>query len=161
MTRIAYLRLAFALGFLGGVSSFHSAAQAAGNVEVEADTMEIIDAEHKTIFTGNVVAKRPSDTIRADEMVVTSTDQKQPDGTTKSVTDYVNAKGNVTINTKNATITGDWCKFDVLHDQLLVGGDVKLMQGDTVVKGKKLNVDLKTSHLQMSGGRVSGTFVPK
>jgi lipopolysaccharide export system protein LptA len=136
-------------------------ALAEGNVNVEADAMEIIDAEHKTIFTGNVVAKRPTDTIRADEMIVSSAEQKQTDGTTKSVTDFVNAKGNVTINTKNATITGDWCRFDVLNNQLVVGGNVVLTQGSSVVKGKKLNVDLKTSHLQMSGGRVSGTFVPK
>jgi lipopolysaccharide export system protein LptA len=92
---------------------------------------------------------------------VSSAEQKQTDGTTKSVTDFVNAKGNVTINTKNATITGDWCRFDVLNNQLVVGGNVVLTQGSSVVKGKKLNVDLKTSHLQMSGGRVSGTFVPK
>lgn len=140
---------------------FKSAARAEGNVNVEADTMEIIDAEHKTIFTGNVVAKRPTDTIRADEMIVSSSDQKQSDGTTKSVTDFVNAKGNVTINTKNAIITGQWCKFDVLHNQLVVGGNVELTQGATVVKGQKLNVDLTTNHLQMSGGRVSGSFVPK
>jgi len=143
------------------VPGFKTAAFAENNVNVEADTMEIIDTEHKTIFTGNVVAKRPTDTIRADEMVVSSTDQKQTDGTTKSVTDFVNAKGNVTINTKNALITGDWCKFDVLNNQLVVGGNVRLTQGANVVKGQKLNVDLISNHLQMSGGRVSGTFVPK
>ena len=50
---------------------------AAGNVEVEADQMEIIDAEHKTIFSGNVISTRPSETIKADEMVVTSVEVKQ------------------------------------------------------------------------------------
>jgi lipopolysaccharide export system protein LptA len=151
----------FALSFVLALPLLKSAALADNNVNVEADAMEIIDAEHKTIFTGNVVAKRPTDTIRADEMIVTSAEQKQTDGTTKSVTDFVNAKGNVTINTKNATITGEWCKFDVLNNQLVVGGNVRLTQGATVVKGQKLNVDLATNHLQMSGGRVSGSFVPK
>jgi lipopolysaccharide export system protein LptA len=151
----------FALSVVLALPLLKSDALAEGNVNVEADAMEIIDAEHKTIFTGNVVAKRPTDTIRADEMIVTSAEQKQTDGTTKSVTDFVNAKGNVTINTKNATITGEWCKFDVLHNQLVVGGNVRLTQGATIVKGQKLNVDLATNHLQMSGGRVSGSFVPK
>jgi len=135
-------------------------AHAAGNVDVEADSMEIIDTDHKTIFRGNVVAKRPTDTIKADEMVVSSTDQKQSDGTSKSVTDFVDAKGSVSINTRDAVITGDWCKFDVLHDKLLVGGNVKIVQGQSIVRGQKLDVDLKTFHLQMSGGRVSGSFAP-
>ncbi len=144
---------------LGSVMAI-SHAHAAGNVNVEADAMEIIDADHKTIFRGNVVAKRPTDTIKADEMTVVSTDQKQSDGSMKSVTDHVDAKGNVTINTRDALIVGDWAKFDVLHDQLLVGGDVKLTQGTSVVRGKRLDVDLKTFHLNMTGGRVSGSFVP-
>ena len=135
-------------------------AGAAGTVDVEADSMEIVDAEHKTVFRGNVVAKRPSDTIKADEMVVSASDQKQSDGTTKSVTDNVDAKGNVSIITRNALITGAWAKFDVIHDQLLVGGDVTVTQGTSVVHGQKLNVDLKNFHLQMSGGRVNGSFAP-
>jgi len=150
------------VAMLGGFLAFSHThgARAAGNVNVEADAMEIIDSEHKTVFRGNVVAKRPSDTIKADEMVVLSTDEKQQDGTTKTVTDHVDAKGNVTINTRDAVILGDWAKFDVLHDQLVVGGEVTLTQGSSVVRGKKLNVDLKTFHLNMTGGRVSGSFVP-
>lgn len=139
---------------------FRLPAHAAGNVDVEADSMEIIDADHKTIFRGNVVAKRPSDTIKADEMVVSSSDQKQSDGSSKSVTDFVDAKGDVSINTRDALITGDWCKFDVLHEQLVVGGNVKVVQGQSTVHGQKLNVDLKNFHLQMSGGRVTGSFAP-
>ncbi|MDE2384143.1 MAG: hypothetical protein KGO53_05945 [Alphaproteobacteria bacterium] len=152
---------AVAIAGLLALPLMRHAAHAASNVDVEADSMEIIDADHKTIFRGNVVAKRPSDTIQADEMVVSSSEQKQADGSSKSVTDFVDAKGNVTINTRDAVITGDWCKFDVLHDQLVVGGNVKLTQGESVVRGQKLNVDLKTFHLQMSGGRVSGSFLPK
>jgi lipopolysaccharide transport protein LptA len=139
----------------------HMPAHAEGTVDVEADSMEIIDADHKTIFRGNVVAKRPSDTIQADEMIVSSSDQKQADGSTKSVTDFVDAKGNVTIKTRDAVITGDTAKFDVLHDKLMVGGEVKVVQGQSVVRGKKLDVDLKNFHLQMSGGRVAGSFVPQ
>ena len=140
--------------------SIPQVARAAGSVNVDADSMEIIDAEHKTVFRGNVVAKRPTDTIRADEMTVVSADQKQPDGSMKSVTDHVDARGGVTINTRDAVITGDAAKFDVVHDQLLVSGDVKVVQGTSVVRGKLLNVDLKTFHLNMTGGRVSGSFTP-
>jgi lipopolysaccharide export system protein LptA len=134
---------------------------AASNVDVEANEMEIIDAQHQTIFRGNVVAKRPTDQIHSDEMVVTNVDAKQSDGTMKSVTDFIDAKGNVTITTKTQTITGQWAKFYVQRDKLEVGGNVRVVQGESSVKGEKLELDLKTNHLQMSGGRVKGSFVPK
>ncbi|MEP6827869.1 MAG: LptA/OstA family protein [Aestuariivirga sp.] len=149
-----------ALGVAIALPTSHHAAQAAGAVDISADNMEIIDAEHKTIFRGNVVATRVTDTTKSDEMTVTSGDEKQADGSVKNVTKTVDCQGNVNITTKSAVISGDWCKLDVLHDKLMVGGTVSLVQGATVIKGKQLDVDLKTNHLQMSGGRVSGNFVP-
>ena len=133
---------------------------ASGNVEVEADSMEIIDAEHKTIFTGNVVSTRPSETIHADEMIVSTTEVKQDDGTMKTVTNFVDAKGSVTITTKNQVITGTAAKFRVLENLLEVTGNVKVVAGESTLKGEKLLVDLKTNHLQMAGGRVKGSFIP-
>ena len=158
----ANIALSSTLAALIGIACQITHAQAAGAVDVSADTMEIIDAEHKTIFRGNVIAVRPSDTTKSDQMTVTSADEKQTDGSTKSVTKFVDCQGNVNITTKTATIIGDWCKLDVLNDKLVVGGaNVSLTQGQTVINGKQLDVDLKTNHLNMTGGRVKGSFVPK
>jgi lipopolysaccharide export system protein LptA len=150
-----------AVGLAFGLVCSANFAQAADTVNVTADQMEIIDAEHLTIFKGNVVAVRPKDQIQSDEMVVTSKDEKQPDGTMKSVTDLLDAKGHVTITTKTQTITGNLAKFYVQLDKLEVTGNVLVVEGKSTIKGEKLNVDLKTNHLQMSGGRVSTHFVPK
>jgi lipopolysaccharide export system protein LptA len=79
----------------------------------------------------------------------------------KSETDLLDAKGNVTITTKTQTITGNAAKYYVQLDKLEVTGNVLVKEGKSVIKGEKLNVDLKTNHLQMSGGRVRGSFVPK
>ena len=158
----AKIALPAAFGALLAIGSPVAHAQAANAVDVSADNMEIIDAEHKTIFRGNVIAVRPSDTTKSDQVTVTSGDEKQSDGSTKSVTKFVDCQGNVNITTKTATITGDWCKLDVLNDKLVVGGNnVTLTQGQTVINGKQLDVDLKTNHLNMTGGRVKGSFVPK
>lgn len=137
------------------------ATQAADSVSVEADQMEIFDAQHKTVFRGNVVAVRPNDQITSDEMVVTNEDQKQPDGTLKSVTSLLDAKGHVRIKTKTQTITGAAARFFVQKNTLEVTGNVVVVQGQNSIKGEKLLVDLKTNHLQMLGGRVQGSFVPK
>lgn len=138
-----------------------SAANAGENVLVDADSMEVIDAEHRTVFKGNVVATRPTDKIVSDLMIVTTADVKQPDGSMKSVTNFLDAKGNVTITTKTQTITGDLAKFYIQEDKLEVSGNVRVVQGKTTVRGAKLVINLNSNHMQLSGGRVHGSFVPK
>ena len=136
-------------------------AYAGDNVLIDADSMEVIDAEHRTIFKGNVVATRPTDKIVGDVMIVTTEDQKQSDGTVKAVTNFLDVKGHVIITTATQTIKGDWAKFYIQEDKLEVGGNVSVVQGKSTVRGTKLVINLKSNHLQMSGGRVHGSFVPK
>lgn len=129
-------------------------------VDIEASEMEIIDADKKAIFRGNVIAKRPKDTIIADTMVVTYVDEKQPDGTTKNVVDVLDCTGNVKITTTGQVVTGDHAIFHVRDDRLDVTGNVVVTQGKTVIRGPHLVADLKTKHTKMMGGRVKGSFVP-
>jgi lipopolysaccharide transport protein LptA len=150
----------FGLGLVLLLASF-SAARAADSVQIDADSMEVIDAEHRTIFKGNVVATRPTDKITSSQMVVTSEDQKQPDGTMQTVTTFIDATGGVVITTDSQTITGDAAKFNIPADRLEVTGNVRVVQGKTTVNSKKVVINLKTKHLQASGGRVHVGFVPK
>jgi lipopolysaccharide export system protein LptA len=140
---------------------FPNAAGASENVQVDADQMEVLDAEHRTIFRGNVIATRPTDQISSSEMVVTTEDVKQSDGSNKSVTTFLDATGGVTIKTKTQTIKGQWAKFYIQEDRLEVGGSVSVVQGKNTVRGNKLTINLKTNHMVVSGGRVHGSFVPK
>jgi lipopolysaccharide export system protein LptA len=123
--------------------------------------MEIFDTEKKAIFRGNVDAKRNDVTLTCDELVVKYDEVKQPDGSTQTDATDLDAKGNVTIKTAKETITGDWAKFDPQSNELVVGGTVKLVQGTTVLTGKELKADLDTDKVEMSGGRVKGSFLPK
>ena len=136
-------------------------AQEAGAVDIEANEMEILETDKRAIFRGDVIAKRPNDTIRCAEMVVSYVDAKKADGTTGTEVDQLDCKGSSTITTATQTITGDLATFFVLRDELIVSGNVKVVQGKTVIRGPKLFVDLKTKTTRMSGGRVKGKFVPK
>ncbi len=136
-------------------------AQEAGAVDIEANEMEILETDKRAIFRGDVVAKRPSDTIRCGEMVVTYIDVKKADGTSGTEVDQLDCKGSTTIVTATQTITGDLAVFYVRRDQLVVTGNTKVVQGKTVIRGPKLLVDLKTKVTKMTGGRVKGKFVPK
>ena len=51
--------------------------------DIESDSMEIIDAEKKAVFTGNVRAIRGDTVLTANQLTVLYDEIKQPDGTTK------------------------------------------------------------------------------
>lgn len=129
-------------------------------VDVTANEMEILDAEKKAVFRGAVDATRGSTNLKADTLTVTYSEVKQPDGSTKTDATDLDARGNVTIRTPKETITGDWAKFNPQTNKLVVGGAVKLVQGATVLTGKELRADLNTDKIQMTGGRVKGSFLP-
>ncbi|MBC8038151.1 MAG: LPS export ABC transporter periplasmic protein LptC [Rhizobiales bacterium] len=130
-------------------------------VDIESDRMEIREKENKAIFTGSVVAKRPDVTLNADTLVVDYGEVKQPDGTTKNDVTHLDAKGNVVIITDKERITGDWAKMNPKTNILDVGGGVTVTQGETVLSGQLLHANLDTDQMDLTGGRVKGSFVPK
>jgi lipopolysaccharide export system protein LptA len=131
------------------------------DVDIEANEMEVLDAEKKAIFTGKVVGKRGTVTLNCDKLVVSYVEAQQQDGTKKTEVTFLDATGSVVIVTTKQTITGDWAKMDVKKNDLTVGGKVKVVQGKTVISGAKLFVDLDTNRSEMTGGRVRGSFVPQ
>jgi len=131
------------------------------SVEIESDRMEIKDAEKTSIFTGNVIAKRPDMTLNSDKLIVNYTDAKQPDGSSKNEVSNFDATGHVKIVTGKQKITGEWAKLNYKTNDLTVGGNVTVTQGETVLKGPKLEANLDTDKMVMTGGRVKGSFVPQ
>ncbi len=146
------------------VSARAQEAAAPSETTVEADEMEIIDAENKTIFRGNVVALREKTTIKSDSLEVLNTDVKQPDGSMKSEVEVMKARGHVDIKTESETITSESADIFDREDRLEAWGNVKMVQNTNVVRGEKLTVNLKTKRSVMKAGkgvRVKGSFVPK
>ena len=150
------------------------------NVDIEADTMEILDEQKKAIFKGNVNAKRADVTLKCDTLVVTYTEtpvtpaaKKEQSGTQPAATTegtetpekktevtFLDAEGHVIIITSRQTITGKTAHMDVKANKLWVKGGTKVVQGKTVMNGDQLFVDLNTNKSEMTGGRVKGSFVP-
>jgi lipopolysaccharide export system protein LptA len=91
---------------------------------------------------------------------------KEEDGT-KIV--KIEAKGNVVITSEDdQTTTSDWALYDVPTQMVTVGGNVVLMQGQNVLKGDRLVIDLKTGESRfenkgntVAGGRIRALFMPK
>jgi lipopolysaccharide export system protein LptA len=136
------------------------AQDAGGAVDITAGEMEILETDKRAIFRGNVVAKRPSDTIACEEMIVNYVDVKQADGSSNTEVDKIDCKSAVSITTSTQKITGNLAVFMLRQNKLEVTGNVKVVQGKTVLRGPKLLVDLKSKRTKMVGG-VAGQFVPK
>jgi lipopolysaccharide export system protein LptA len=131
------------------------------NVNIEADSMEVLEAEKRAVFKGNVHAQRTETRLTSDRMVVTYRDVQQADGSKRTDVAMIDAQGNVKIRTPRQTITGDNALLDVASDLLTVTGNVVVTEGSTVIRGTKLKADLKAKTSSMTGGRVRGSFVPR
>jgi lipopolysaccharide export system protein LptA len=140
--------------------ALQKAASSKKAVNIEADSMEVLDEQKRAIFTGKVDAVREDVTLHADKLVVDYVDTPQQDGSKKTEVTHLEATGHVVIITDKQTITGQWAKMDVKANDLTVGDDVTVTQDKTVMKGKRLQVNTKTKHSELTGGRVKGSFVP-
>jgi len=130
-------------------------------VDIESNSMEIIDEKNQAIFTGKVVAKRGDTTLHSKKLVVDFVKEKDQAGEEKTSVTFLYATGGVLIITKTQRITGQWARMDVKADKAVVGGKVTVKEGSSIIKGNKLNVNLKTDHSVMTGGRVKGIFTTK
>ena len=91
---------------------------------------------------------------------------ERPDGTQIS---KIEARGEVVITSEDdQTTTSDWALYDVPAQLVTVGGNVVLSQGQNVLKGERLVIDLKTGESRfentgntVAGGRIRALFMPK
>jgi len=137
-------------------------------IDIESDTLEVLDDEKRAIFRGNVKAVQGGMTLRSGELLVNYSGGEGLSGANSRITN-IRADGKVLITTdKNQTATSDWALFDVTSQQVTIGGNVVLSQGENVIKGDRLVIDLKTgrSRFENEGQvaakkRVRGIFKPK
>ena len=130
-------------------------------IEIEADQMEIVDADKRSVFTGTVVAKRSDMTLNADKIIADYTEAKQADGTMKNQISNIDATGHIVIVTKTQRVIGEWAKINPVTNDMVVGGNVVLTEGKTVLKGPRLETNMDSKKMVMKGGRVKGSFVPQ
>jgi lipopolysaccharide export system protein LptA len=152
-------------------------------VQIDADKLEVFSKEQRAVYSGNVVAVQGDTTIKSAVMVVFYDRQQdraaaggaqkagaQAPGTPPAEGEggtqlrRVEAKGGVTVISKDQVATGNDGVFDRASNKIVLTGNVALSQGDNITKGEKLVYDTETGvALVESGpgaGRVKGFFVP-
>jgi lipopolysaccharide export system protein LptA len=167
-------------------------------IDIESDVLVVHDKEKYATFKGNVKAVQGTTVLRARELNVhyvggdklnpgpkkegggevgaaPATQVADAQGGAAAVAGQnaqitkIEAKGEVVITSdKNQTTTSDWAIYDLPAQQVTVGGNVVLTQGENVLKGDRLVIDLKTgesrfenSGNETAGGRIRALFMPK
>ena len=138
-------------------------------VKIEADQLEVNDNEKTALFSGNVVVKQGPTTMRTSALkVFYSGEGTAAEGATGQQLSRLEATGDVVVDTKGQTATGDWAVFDMTTQEVTLGGKVVLSQGRNVLRGTELIVNLETGQSKLvsaapdtaGSGRVQGLFIP-
>jgi len=158
-----------------GATSQVSGLKLAGDkpIQIESDKLEVRQAENVAIFTGNVTVVQGPTLMKAGKMMVYYI--KDPNAAAKGTEaagaamtgsaniDHLVVENKVYIKSNDQIATGDTGKFDMKTQVLVLSGkEVVLSQGDNVLKGCKLTVQMKSGLGNVEGcPRVIMMFKPQ
>ena len=147
-------------------------------VHIEAATLEVRDKDKVATFSGNVRVTQGDTGLRCKSLLVfyeqgggDSADKSKnlqaatPGPGGQQSIKRLEAHGGVVVTQKEQTATGDTGIFDMKTNTVTLTGNVMMTQGQNVLRGDKLVVDLtsgvsKVESGRNGSGRVQGLFQP-
>jgi lipopolysaccharide export system protein LptA len=145
-------------------------------IQINATTLEVRDKDKKATFSGNVNVVQGDTTLKCKVLDVfydqeggaaAATTSKDPkaSGSGQQIR-RLEAKGGVTVIQKEQTATGETAIYDLKTNSVTLIGNVVVTQGQNVIRGDRIVVDLVTgvtrveSAGQAGDSRVQGLFLP-
>ncbi|TIP82742.1 MAG: LPS ABC transporter substrate-binding protein LptA [Mesorhizobium sp.] len=143
-------------------------------IQIESDKLEVRQADSMAVFTGNVSVVQGPTLLKAGKMTVyyvkdADADAKEAQAAGAAMTgsaniDRLEVANKVYIKSDDQVATGDSGTFDMKTEVLVLSGSkVVLSQGDNVLVGCKLTVQMKSGLAQVDpcgGGRVMMSITP-
>lgn len=147
-------------------------------VHIESATLEVRDKEKQATFAGNVRVTQGDVALRCKSLMVFYDQEagvasgggmqlaKPPGGQGGAQKiKKLEARGGVVVTQKEQTVTGELGLFDMATNTVTVSGNVVMTQGQNVLRGEKLVVNLTTGVSRVESthggqGRVQGLFQP-
>lgn len=139
-------------------------------IQIESDKLEVREAENLAIFTGNVSVTQGPTVMKSGKMIVYYLkDQGGSAATGSANIDRLEVDDKVYVKSDKQVATGDRGTFDMKTEVLVLSGnEVVLSEGDNVLVGCKLTVQMKTGLAQVDGcskgannnGRVMMSITP-
>ena len=154
MTKLAALA-ALALGLGAGPAAAQLAQNSDAPVDITADSLEVVNTQCLSIWSGSAEALQDKTRLRADVLKTFSTKgaarpggQAGPCGTLERM----EAIGNVFYVTPQQRVRGNNATYDVAAEKIIITGDVVAVSGPNVIRGDRLVVNVATGDAQMESG---------
>jgi len=153
-------------------------AKSSDPIQVDAASLETYEdsGQRVSVFSGGVTVKRGNTTMKADTIKLysppgaASPAPADANAATQAAAPVANgsfnrieADGHITVLSGPDTVTGDDAVVDMKANTIVVTGNVVLAQGQSVISGSKLTVDLNTGRArvdQQPGKQIRGIFTP-
>jgi lipopolysaccharide export system protein LptA len=134
-------------------------------IRVTSVTLEVRDKEKKATFSGDVRVVQGETDLRCSELVIfyDGGDQAVNVVAAAPTSDRGNqrirrmeARGSVVMTQKDQRAVGDHADFDVQKNTMVLTGNVIVMRGEDVLRGKRLSVNMNTGvyTMESDGDRV-------
>lgn len=127
-------------------------------IQIEADRLEIIDNQNTALLTGNVSVVQGTTILKARQITVFYLRNNER-GQTNSGIRKIEASGKVAVRSENNHATADKATVDMTTEFVTLSGNVFISQGQNIVQGCIVTVNLKTnvSNVKPCGAASSGS----
>lgn len=115
-------------------------------IEVSADRLEVRNEDSVAVFRGSVRVRQGEVTMTAAELQVTYASDSSA-----GAIDRLQAIGDVIITNGKDTAQADRANYDIASGQVVMTGDVMLLQCRNAISGPLLRIDLESGTANMEG----------
>ena len=125
-------------------------------ISIAADSTTADLKSETATYAGNVRVTQGNLNLRSDTLAIKAS---------KGTIQRIEAKGNVVLASPQGQATGATALYDISQRVVRMTGKVVLAQGQNILRGTSLVINLATGRAELSGqggasGRVEGVFVP-
>jgi len=146
-------------------------------VQIEAATLEVRDKDKTAVFSGHVEVVQGDTTMKCQKLVVfygqevglgadgapaAATAAKAAPGMPQGAQNIrrIEARGGVTVVTKDQTASGDLGIYDLVSKTITLTGNVVVSQGQNVIHGERVVVDMVTGNARVESTNEGGATTP-
>lgn len=152
LATIAPFAAASALGLLAAAPAAAQLAQSSdAPVDITADAVEVVTSQCVSIWSGSAEALQDRTRLRADVLkTISAKGPARPGGQAScGAVSRIEATGNVYYVTPQQRVRGDAAVYNVEADTIVITGDVVAAQGENVMRGRRLTINVSTGDAQM------------
>lgn len=164
---LAAIGASIAYAQTGKISPIIPGGNSKAPISIDAGRLDFFDKESKLVYSGGVIAKQGNASLRASALTIflkKDAVRKTQSGDSNDQVRRMEAKGPVTIRSRDQVGTGDKGVYDRTANKVYLIGNPVLTQGPNIVRGgagARLVYDLNTGRARITGGRVQSIIVPR